>query len=375
MTGHRLCRQVNYLAYLFAGSTGGNMGAQSIESISEFLLHAGTNFQVIDMGRGLVPLSAQTFLDIENAAVAVPRPRQEHAWFGVVFWNTQDQPAKEYIWFLKLPVDEQGLLVTASRNHFLQIIVDALGNSLAQDTEQAEKLPDNPYNFVPPQSLMAHFNAMTKHLLNKPAVSGVKDVASYIRHPAVVDWQTLSLQAIADIAHQLEQEPLSQALTQHFDMYAEDFKQALLSALDNTTLPAPLQQFLLERLEQQWTQHHNKTVLLAMLRAVNTPKTAASVQAVLKLVLNSEHTDIDTLSVIAARHFNQLDDALLLAFFEKAAWLDAQQHYQGALFQGFFADLVRLPDLRNRALTLLRTPERSETLATAIGALFSATRS
>ena len=158
-------------------------------------------------------------------------------------------------------------------------------------------------------------------------------------------------------------------------MYAEDFKQALLSALDNTTLPAPLQQFLLERLEQQWAQHHNKTVLLAMLRAVNTPKTAASVQAVLKLVLNSEHTDIDTLSVIAARHFNQLDDALLLAFFEKAAWLDAQQHYQGPLFQGFFADLVRLPDLRNRALTLLRTPERSETLATAIGALFSATRS
>ncbi|WP_218354812.1 DUF3549 family protein [Alteromonas lipotrueiana] len=351
------------------------MSAQTIESISEFLLHAGTNFQVVDMGRGLVPISAQTFLDIENGVAVVPRPRQEHAWFAVVFWNTQDRPAKEYIWFLKLPVDEQGLLVCAARNHFLQIIVDALGNSLAQDTEQADKLPDNPYNFVPAQSQMAHFTALTKHLLNKPVTSGTDEVISYIRHPAVVDWQLLSVQAIADTAYRLDTDQLDATLVQHFDMYAEDFQQTLLSALDNISLPARLQQFLLTRLEQNWEQQNNKTVLLATLRAVSSAKPDSQLQAVLAPVLTSEHTDIDTLSVVAARHYNQLNDALMLAFFERAALLDNNQHYQGALFQGFFADLVRLPELRDRALTLLRTPERSEILATAIGALFSATRS
>ena len=42
------------------------MSANSINSISEFLLHAGTEYHVFDLGRRLEPTDSQTFLEIEN---------------------------------------------------------------------------------------------------------------------------------------------------------------------------------------------------------------------------------------------------------------------------------------------------------------------
>ena len=350
------------------------MGAQTIESISEFLLHAGTNFQVVDMGRGLTPIDAQTFLDLENGKLLVPRPRQQHAWFAIVFWNTSQTQAKEYIWFLKLPVDEQGLVVTATRNHFLQIIVDALGSSLADDTEQGETLPDNPYNFVPPQTLMAHFNALIRHVLNKPAVTGTADVERYIRHPAVMDWQTLSIQAIADCAYHIEKNQLDQPFTQHFSLYAADFQQTYLSALEHVALPQLVQNYLLAWLDRHGITSEESAVALAVLRALSCDEVMPEIQQRLAAILAASELNMDVLSVIAARHFNQLNDTLLLAFFEHAAKLDTQQQFDGALFKGFFADLVSIPTLRTKVLGLLRSTERSETLARAIGALFSATR-
>tara|TARA_Y100000814_G_scaffold293367_1_gene274622 strand:- start:1382 stop:1690 length:309 start_codon:yes stop_codon:yes gene_type:complete len=102
------------------------MDAKQINSISEFLLQAGTEYLVFDLGRRIEPLESQTFLNIENGLHIPPFPRQKHAWFGIVFWNKRASN-QHYIWFIKLPIDEQGLVVTATRNHFLQIIVDALG--------------------------------------------------------------------------------------------------------------------------------------------------------------------------------------------------------------------------------------------------------
>lgn len=63
------------------------MNANSINSISEFLLHAGTEYIVFDMGRRLTALDNQAFLDIENGSTVAPFPRQQHAWFGIVFFG------------------------------------------------------------------------------------------------------------------------------------------------------------------------------------------------------------------------------------------------------------------------------------------------
>ncbi len=344
------------------------MGAQTIESISEFLLHAGTNFQIVDMGREITAIDAQTFLDIENATTPAPRPRQQHAWFGIIFWNTQ-QKQNEYIWFLKLPVDEQGLLVPASRNHFLQIIVDALGTSLTEDNEEKKTLPDNPYNFVPNQHQMSVFNAYARHLLNKPAIQGTDDVNRYLSHPAIVDWTQLPVQAIADAALLINQPEKKAALLACFDLYAEDFQVALLSACEPVLLDNDLTDSLCQVIE---TNNVNDKRDQAILRALTAQSEDARIQHALGIIMREDASlDVDTLSVIAARHYTQLNEVLIKMFFEQVAKCDEAQGFNGALFKGFFADLVQVPATRERVLGLLRLPERSAALSRAIGQLFA----
>jgi hypothetical protein len=102
-----------------------------INTISEFLLQAGTDYRAFDMARGIRPLESPLFLDIESAIVPAPYPRQQHAWFGILFFNKQ-MSIEHYIWFVKLPLDEQGLVIGAARQQFLQIVVEAMGQSLGK---------------------------------------------------------------------------------------------------------------------------------------------------------------------------------------------------------------------------------------------------
>ncbi|WP_414830059.1 DUF3549 family protein [Alteromonas sp. H39] len=342
------------------------MSAASIESISEFLLHAGTNFRVLDLGRGLDELDTQTFLEIEGAQMPAPKPRQQHAWFAIVFWNTQ-AATQHYIWFLKLPLDERGLVVSASRNHFLQIIIDALGSSLADDTENAQTLPDNPYSFVPPQRLMAQTNAKIKQMLSLPASSGFDLAKNYIQAPGVQDWQQIPVQGIADLAYQLDGE-LGDTVADRFSALAPAFRDALMESCE----VVPVSESLFRAFES--VLYTPDGLNLSALRGLALPVRDTRVCSVIDDVLQYDGLDIDTLSVLAARHFTQLDAQRIKLFFEQAARVDEVTRMQGALFQGFFADLVQVPALRSQVLGVLRDDARSSRLSSAIGALFSQTQ-
>ena len=121
-----------------------------INTISEFLLQAGTEYRVFDMARAIRPIEAQLFLEIESGTVPAPYPRQQHAWFGILFFNKQ-MSNERYIWFVKLPLDEQGLVIGAARQQFLQIVVEALGQTLDKQNNPNNQLPENPFTFVPNQ--------------------------------------------------------------------------------------------------------------------------------------------------------------------------------------------------------------------------------
>ncbi len=129
-----------------------------INTISEFLLQAGTDYRAFDMARGIRPLEPQLFLDIESAIVPAPYPRQQHAWFGILFFNKQ-MSHEHYIWFVKLPLDEQGLVIGAARQEFLKIVVEALGQTLDQQKKTNNQLPENPLTFVPNQKHLPNFNS------------------------------------------------------------------------------------------------------------------------------------------------------------------------------------------------------------------------
>ncbi|GGW73119.1 DUF3549 family protein [Alteromonas halophila] len=345
------------------------MSATSIESISEFLLHAGTDFRIFDMGRGIYPVETQAFLDMENGQLAPPRPRQQHGWFAVVFWDRQ-ATTQHYIWFVKLPVDERGLIVSATRNHFLQIIVDALGESLTDDSDGAQQLPDNPYSFVPTQAQMAQFNALVRKHLAQPMSQGTDAVHQYLTAPQQHDWQSLPLQAIADVAVRLDKTPeLITAVRDNFEQYSPDFQNALMEYVESIALPDALVNCFMARAQDPMIIH------LSALRALTTTQADPQLQDMLSALLErDDQLSIDVVSVIAGRHYMQFDTALTLKFFDRVAWLDDKQQLNGALFSGLFSDLVQLPPLRPTMLGMLRSEERSARLQAAIGKLFTQTR-
>jgi hypothetical protein len=324
------------------------MNANSINSISEFLLHAGTEYIVFDMGRRLTALDNQAFLDIENGSTVAPFPRQQHAWFGIVFWN-KNSSNQHYIWFIKLPLDEQGLVVAASRNHFLQIIVDALGQSISDDSEAANTLPENQ-----PISVSAQY------------------VIAYVKAPQVADWQTIPLQAIADVVIRLDSmenaQEVQDSVLRNFSLFAEPFQRAFMEMAEVANVSERLNQCMLSVLD-------GDEISLAALRGLSCETKNDTIYTQLVSHFEAKKLNrLDILSVIAARHFQQMDEKLLLLFFEAVAEVDNQENYNGDVFRGFFSDLVQVPQLRELVLGILRTPERSDLLASAIGTLFSQTR-
>mgnify|MGYP002335783292 FL=1 len=123
----------------------------TIDTISELITLSGSQFRVYDIGRRIDKISKADFEKIEHNQLPYPYPMQGHAHLALAFW--QKSSKTPYIWFVKLPLDERGLLNQGARNHFIAIIVEALGSDLTVDPtqKQEELLKNNPYNFTPAQ--------------------------------------------------------------------------------------------------------------------------------------------------------------------------------------------------------------------------------
>ena len=182
--------------------------AQTIDTISEFMLHAGTEYRVYDMGRGIESMHSQKFIALENNQLPAPCPRAGHAWFGIVFWNKKISH-EQYIWFVKLPIDERSLIIQAARNQFLEAVVTALGSNLEKNAEQGGQLSDNPFVFTPSQQQLADINAIIRRDLNLSTREGLDKAIAYIKNPALDTWQDLALQDIADLAVHIEQQDIA----------------------------------------------------------------------------------------------------------------------------------------------------------------------
>ena len=109
-----------------------------ITTLSQFLTTAKTQFQVYDLGRRVQHIDMLAFHQIESLSAPYPYPIQGHAQFAIVFWDASQQ---HFIWFLKLALDEQGLLSPAPRSQFIEMILAALGQDPTQPLSDEQQLP------------------------------------------------------------------------------------------------------------------------------------------------------------------------------------------------------------------------------------------
>ncbi|WP_281245968.1 DUF3549 family protein [Oceanisphaera psychrotolerans] len=239
-----------------------------IDTLSEFLTQAGTEFRLYDLGRRLQPLSQQDFAAIEAGQRPYPWPLQRHAWLAVCYWQ-QQAPQQQYIWFLKIPLDERGLFNNAAVKHFLAALVEQLGQdpSAPLSDEQQRRLAETPFTFQPTQDKLAAFHARLGVELGLPPSAFYQQVLDYIAAPGQHDWQQLGLQGLADLAARLHQDlPSSEQLAARLFSLPQPVQQALLSQCEHHPLPSSLAELLLSgintELERQSPDEERIALLL-----------------------------------------------------------------------------------------------------------------
>ncbi|WP_409439863.1 DUF3549 family protein [Psychromonas sp. GE-S-Ul-11] len=339
----------------------------SMNTLTDFLEQAQCQFRVYDLGRIVQKIDNSKFQKVANNEQAYPYPIQQHAFLAITFWQVAAQK-EHFVWFLKMPLDEQGLMKITAQTSFIRMVVEAMGENLTADVSDKtqERLASNPFVFKPSAEKLAIFNANINSVFVRPASSFYPAVQAYFSGSIDnQDWQTLGFQGFADLAARLNHDDNQQKIIAALPTLPEQPLQTLCLCLENqTTISASLAEKIIEQAIQRLQLGQTTTAIL-LLRALASTNTQG--KQLLELQFSSELLhDADWYITIAGRCWTQLqDETLLNRYFEALAT------HQQALFPQLFADLVAIPALRDKVLKQLRLTARSPALSQAIGLLFS----
>lgn len=341
-------------------------------TISEFLEQTGAKARFFDMGRRVIELSPATVHAFEHAETPYPLPFQRHAWLGILFQH-EGAPAgagqvdDHHIWFVKLPLDEQGLLNQAARDDFLRRIAETF--STRDATVQQQILDDNPHGFTPREDRMAVFHAKLAAQLKQSASQFFEHAVDYFcGRPGFEQWNFVGLQGIADVvvrrADHQDGKTLQQSLIEAMPQLPDTPFAALCTCLENETIDAQLSRALGQRLAVA-IQEGNANVVAACLRALSQSEDRATLHQSLQSVLDDElGKHVEVLAAIAGRAWECLEDAPLRhRFLENLAACPAGQQ----AFAGIMRDLLFMPALRDALRDDLHQAQGSQVLTEAIG--------
>ncbi len=342
----------------------------TISSISELLKLSGSQYRIFDIGRKIDKLSKDSFTKIEANQVPYPFPSQGHAFIAIAFW--QKQNSQPYLWFVKLPLDERGLLNLVARDHFIAIIIEALGAELntAPSEQQEELLKSNPYHFTPPQYKLAYLNSVISAEIKNSNSQYFSGALSYLSgEKSWQSWQNVGVQGLSDFAVRLSEKPNQKILLSALPHLPTPVLQPLCSALENVKLPVELISALIEHLEKLINSENTEQGFLLRSLASNCehPHVSHFIHTLIKQSLQEQQPLAEELVIILAGRCWQTftNETELMALFE----LVINQH-DIAVFQAIFKDLVAIPVLRPIVFQCMRSPNRSNELSKAIGMLF-----
>jgi len=348
------------------------MSKAQVDTLLQLLEQAGHRLVPFDMGRRIGELPRPQFLDFERCQTPYPYPLQRQAWLALLF-QPPDPGQEPFIWFLRLPLDEQGKLLLAARDDFLQRLLERLGEQL-QHAKQAQQLQqaveEGPYSFKPRDERLALLHALLSRRLQRPASAHYTAAQHYFSGESGWDqWTLLGYQGIADIAVRWGLDNNEIRLANAIPQLPERPFVALCNALESMSPGPRLTEALTRRVEQELQR-----------QAPATPLLAAAAQAVGGSAPTLRDPLIDHL--LASPHSRS---AALLGAIAARAWEALSQPKRAALFlhrladnsdgQPFFdhclTDLLFVPGLRQPLLQALRSPDRPAVLSTAVGSFFA----
>lgn len=336
----------------------------NIATITELMQLSGSQYRVFDIGRKITKLTKEQFNKVELNQLPYPYPAQGHAWVALAFWQTQTQ--EPYLWFVKLPLDERGLLNQAARNHFIAIIIEALGSDLSVNpTEQQEELlKANPYHFTPAGYKLSALNSIVKAELKQPASIHYEAVQQYINGLTQWDnWQALGIQGLHDYAARITSNNNATALAKNIEHIPSQVLYPLCISLENQELPFEL----VDALITAESKAQDEDTKLHLTRALSSSMAFPQVNALFKSLLANKDLSTDWIITLSGRCWELFSDQDTLSdYLEILA-----SHENCTLFPAIFKDLVAIPDIKPNIFVCMRKANRSEALAKAIGELFN----
>lgn len=349
------------------------MSEHKITTLSEFLHHSGAKYRVFDLGRRVAKLSPDEFVNFEWAKTPYPYPFQRSALFGVIFWHP-DAAHKHYVWFLKFPLDEQGLLIQSARDEFLVMLLERVGECMlaAADGQQIEgALKDSPYTFTPREDKMATFNAHATRSLSLQPSQFFKEAHAYFTGKRPMDsWDTLGMQGVADVAVRVDDHQETLGLIETLPkLPAEPFK-VLSTFLESASPTTGIVEVLSQKVDVQLQEKQTDISLIcACLRAVSNSPASGLVDSMVQRVLKHRCSrDVEVLATITGRCWRSLKQPhICKLYMEQLANNEAGGY---PVFSQLLADLVFLPGMREPVMQALRDPKRSDKLGRFVGKMF-----
>jgi hypothetical protein len=340
-----------------------------MNTLTHFLEQAQCQYRVYDLGRLVQKISNSDFNAITNNHQAYPFPVQQHAFIAITFWQVTAQK-EHFIWFLKMPLDEQGLMKITAQTSFIKLVVEAMGENLTGEINDKtqERLASNPHVFKPSAEKLAIFNASINRSFARPASSFYSAIQHYFSGQNDWDnWQNLGLQGFADLGARLDHDNNQQKIIDALDFLPEQPLQTLALCLENqTNIGIPLAENIAQQSNKRLQQGQYTTAIL-LLRALASSNTKEIIKQLLDDQFSSELIhQADWYITIAGRCWSQLENETLLN-----RYFEALANHNQRLFPQLFADLVAIPMLRDKVLKQLRLTARSPALSQAIGLLFS----
>jgi hypothetical protein len=335
---------------------------QTTPGLIDFLERSGARYQAFDLGSQLRKLSKDQFARFDQGQ-AYPYPHLNHAWLILLLWNPE-QREQHSIWFMKLPLDEQGGLPAA----VMSDVLDRLYRSLAtEDAQERQRLlTDHPYQFTPVDSNMAALHARASRILGVPPSPHYQ--AAYrllIEQDDSLDWETVGLQGLNDVLERRSSAD-EQALTHRLSTLPAFVCHQVLNALEHHQPGVALTERIIDLCRHQT----DAATRVSALRAVSQSQARGLVDDFVSDSLNRYPNELDIVLAVLSRHPTLLanTDVALVALDRLAVLADSDG------FNRVVQGLALQPGLSGLILQALRHPQRTKVLAGAIGNLIQSTR-
>lgn len=288
---------------------------QAMSSISALLNSSDADWRIYDLNQNLRDISQESFNAFEQTTIPYPFPLHKKANFAVVFRAKALAPERHtqmpFIWFLTFNLDEAGKLQQPERDHFISLVVAALGTQLLANNEQ-NSLDNHPYSFKPNDYKMASLTSKIRVDLQLPPTQFYAPAISYFHQQGNNQaWEQLAVQGIADFAFRLNENTNAQKLSERLPELPIAVFEPLSQILENVQIPT----FLAEKLTwlgKTARNNGNERLALACLHSLCGAKENNFRREWLSQILNS--TDVvsgNLLLIICARCPQELEETAL----------------------------------------------------------------